>query len=275
MSLDLSGPLPRELAPGVHWLGQCQSIPYNGQELHSYSSAYLVIGEQSSALFDQGMTCDAGVIQAQLDTLLTAEAPPLRHLFISHHESPHTGGVGRFLERYPEAIACGDIDDLHLVFPEFADRLRPLDPGDTIDLGGTELRIVGAVFRDMPYTRWAFDTKRRVLFSSDGFAYTHLHSDQHCGHLAEETVGSLDLDDMTALFAFAAFHWTQYVDIEPFLMQLDELLAELEVEIVAPTHGLPFSDLDAVLPEIRKGYRAGSQLGDQSLVDLASVDGPA
>lgn len=272
MTLQLDGPLPRELAPGVHWLGQCQSIPYHGRMLHSYSSAYLVIGEECSAMFDQGMTCDTAVIQSQLDSLLTPDTPPLRYLFISHHESPHTGGVGRFLERYPDTIACGDVDDLHLVFPEFAHRLRPLDPGDVIDLGNTELQIVEAIFRDMPYTRWAFDARRRVLFCSDGFAYTHLHTDRHCGHLAEETVATLDLDEMTALFAYAAFHWTQYTDIEPLLARLDELLAELEVEIVAPTHGLPFSDLEVVMPEIQKGYRSGSLGEEHSLVDLGYAD---
>jgi flavorubredoxin len=269
MKLQVDNPLPRELAPGVHWLGQCTSVIVQGEVLHSYQAAYLVIGDDCSALVEMGLTADAPVIQAQLDALLTADVPPLRYLFASHHETPHVGGVGRWLERYPEAIACGNVMDLHLVFPEFAHRLRPLDPGDELDLGGTRLRVVEAVFRDMPYTRWAFDTRRRVLFSSDGFAYTHLHRERHCGHLGEEAAGTLELDEMTALFAFAAFHWTQLVEIEPHIDRLEKLLDELDVDIVAPTHGLPFSDLDVVMPEIRKGFRLGSEREALSILDLA------
>lgn len=275
MKLQPNNPLPRELAPGVHWLGQCSALTYQGTVLHGYQSAYLVVGEACCALVEQGLTCDTAAIQAQLDELLTADMPPLRHLFISHHETPHAGGIGRFLERYPEAVACGNVADLHLIFPQFEDRLRPLDVGDELDLGGTSLRVVDAVFRDMPYTRWAFDTSRRVLFSSDGFAYTHLHAEAHCGHLADEIAGSLDIDEMTALYAFAAFHWTQLVDIEPYVQRLDQLLEELDVRIVAPTHGLPFSDFEAIMPEIRRGFRAGSERAGQTLMDLVTPGGEA
>jgi flavorubredoxin len=270
-----NNPLPRELAPGVHWLGQCLDQTYKGRKLHSYQSAYLVIGEQHSALIEQGLTSDIGVIQAQLDELLTPDVPPLKYFFISHHETPHSGGIGRFLHRYPGSIACGNVNDLHLVFPEFADRLQPLDPGDEIDLGGTALRVVEAVFRDAAYTRWAFDTNSRILFSGDGFAYAHVHTEGNCGRLAEEIVEDLELEEMTAIYAFLAFHWTQLVDIEPLLTRLEELLAELDVQLVAPTHGLPFSELDVVMPEIRAGYRAGAEREGRNLFDLAPADEPA
>lgn len=268
MKLQPDNPLPRELAPGIHWLGQCTSLAYEGKVLHSYQSAYLVIGEECSALVEMGLTSDAPVTQTQLDALLTDDVPPLKYLFVSHHETPHAGGIGRWLERYPDAIACGNVMDLHLVLPEFADRLRPLEPGDELDLGGTELRVVEAVFRDMPYTRWAFDTRRRVLFSSDGFAYSHLHGERQCGRLGEEAT-TLEIDEMTALFAFAAFHWTQHVDVEPYVERLEQLLDELDVQLVAPTHGLPFSDFDAVMPEIVKGFRLGSEREAGSLLDMA------
>ncbi|MGE4425520.1 MAG: MBL fold metallo-hydrolase [Solirubrobacteraceae bacterium] len=268
MKVQHENPLPREIASGVHWLGQCTGIELEGETLHSYNSSYLVVGEHSCALVEMGLSSDLPVIEAQLDDLL-AGAPPLRYLFISHHESPHAGGIGRWLARFPESTACGNVMDLHLVLPEFADRLQPLEPGDELDLGGTQLRVVEAVFRDMPYTRWVFDTRQRVLFTSDGFAYTHLHSERHCGLLGEETLGTIDLEQMTAIFAYAAFHWTQLVDVEPFIARLEEMLKELDVAVVAPTHGLPFSDIGAIMPEIRKGFRLGSSREVVSLLDVA------
>src|SRR5581483_10829844 len=117
----------------------------------------------------------------------------------------------------------------------FEGRWQPLAPGDSLDLGGTQLQIVESVFRDFLYSRWAFDTKRRVLFTGDGIAYTHYHAEGHCGSTAEEAP-TLDVPDMTALFAELAFYWTRFVDLEPYIERLDELIFdELQTEMICPT----------------------------------------
>jgi flavorubredoxin len=250
--------LPRELAPGLFWLGECLKVSHRGRPLHGYNSVYLLAGSECSMLVEAGHPQDLPIIEAQLDGLMAQGLPELRYLFTTHTEAPHCSGLGRLLERYPDTVAYGDGRDLHLVFPQYADRLRTFDPGDTLHLGGTEFVAVEAVIRDMPYTRWGFDTSRRVLFPGDGFAYSHYHEDGHCGCLAEEAP-SLDLPDMTALFAELALYWTQFVDLEPYIARLDELLFdELHVELIAPTHGLPIGDLQATLPKIRDGLRLGS-----------------
>lgn len=261
-------PLPRELAPGVHWLGQCGQIEYQGQRLHSYASVFLVEGDECSILVEGGLTTDVPVIERQLDALFATGVPEPRYLFVSHTEVPHSGGIGRFLQRFPEATACGDVEDLHLVFPEHADRFVTLDPGDSLPLGGCEFRVVEAVFRDMPYSRWGFDTRRRVLFASDGFSYCHYHEAGHCGSLAEEA-SSLGISDQVALFALSAFGWTQYTDVEPYISRLERLVFdELDARVIAPTHGLPIGDPAATLPEIAEGLRAGSRIRtNESIVD--------
>ena len=63
--------------------------------------------------------------------------------------------------------------------------------GDEIDLGGRGFRAVEPVVRDMRTTWWGFETRDRVLFPGDGFAYSHYHEDGHCGLVAEEAA-SLD-----------------------------------------------------------------------------------
>lgn len=257
---SVANPLPREIAPGVFWLGRCLVVPFEGRVLHGYNSVYLVTGEECSVLVEAGLTSDVPVIRAQIEPLLARGVPPVKYIFVTHNEIPHAGGIGGLLEMFPDAVACGDVTDLHAVFPEFVDRIRPMDPGDWLDLGGTRLEVVEAVFRDIASTRWAFDTRRRILFASDGFSYSHYHEDGHCGRLAEEA-RSLDVADQVALFAMAAFYWTQFVDIEPYIQRLDELLFdELRVQLIAPTHGLPISDPRAMLPEIRRGLRLGSEM---------------
>jgi flavorubredoxin len=260
-------PLPVELAPGVFWLGECAEVIYKGTVLHGSTSSYLVAGEKHCALVDAGFT-RVSVLMDQIETLISERGlPDVRYVFLTHSEFPHSGGVGHVLHRFPEAIAYGGVSDMHLIFPLLADRFRFSEPGDTLDLGGTELRVIEGVFRDMPYTRWAFDTRRRVLFPGDGFAFTHEHDARQCGHLTEDAK-SLDIPAMMALFAVAAFHWVEYVDIEPYLTRLDELVfEELAVELIAPTHGLPIGDPGATLPAIREGLRRVSHSVSEGLLE--------
>jgi flavorubredoxin len=260
-------PLPIELAPGIFWLGECVEVGYQGELLHGGTSAYLVAGERHSALVEAGFT-RVSVLMDQIDTLMEQHRlPELGYVFVTHSEFPHAGGVGHVLARHPEAVACGGVSDLHLIFPQFADRIRFSEPGDTLDLGGTELLVVDGVFRDMPYTRWAFDTRRRVLFAGDGFAFTHEHNAKHCGHLTED-IPDIDIPAMMALFAVAAFHWVEYVDIEPYLERLDELVFdELGAELIAPTHGLPIGDPRATLPAVREGLRRVSSSVSEGLLE--------
>jgi flavorubredoxin len=256
-------PLPREVASGVYWLGDCIKVTYAGRTLHAYDSVFLIAGEHSSMLVEAGHPQDMHLVERQVNMLLERGVPDLKYLFLTHTETPHAGGVGRLLDRFPDTLACGDTVDLHLVFPQFADRLLPLDPGDTLDLGGRTFTTVEAVFRDHITTRWGFDTKAKVLFAGDGFSYSHYHEAGHCGRLAEE-VTEIDMRDMVAQFAEAAFNWTTYTDIEPYLARLDELIfTELRAVMIAPTHGLPIADPIATLPSIRDGLRTSSNTAGQ------------
>lgn len=216
----------------------------------------MVCGEECSALIEAGHPRDLQILERQLDGLLLSGLPELRYVFLTHHETPHSAGVGRILQRFPAALAVGGVMDLHLAFPDYAERFHFLDPGQSIDLGGTSLQVVESVVRDHLYTRWAFDTRRRVLFPGDGFAYAHYHEVGQCGAMAEEAT-TLEIPDMTALFADLALYWTRFVDLEPYIERLDELVRELEVRAIAPTHGLPIGDPAAILPRIRDGLRLG------------------
>lgn len=251
--------LPRELAEGLFWLGDCILNPFEGRILHGYHSSYLVTGTECSLLVEAGHPKDLPVLEGQLAALLGAGLPELRYIFTTHAETPHCGGMGRLLAEYPEAVACGDMSDLHLVFPQFADRLLQLEPGDTLDLGGTSFQIQESVFRDYAHSRWGFDTRRKALFTGDGFAYSHYHEAGMCGHVAEE-VPELEIPEMTAVFAELALYWTRFVDLEPYIDRLDELVFdELAAELVCPTHGLPITDPRATFPRVRDGLRQGAR----------------
>jgi flavorubredoxin len=251
--------LPREIADGVFWLGACIHVTFQGRVLHGYHSSYLIAGDDCSLLVEAGHPKDLTVLETQLENLLASGLPELRYVFTTHAETPHCGGIGRMLDNYPSVVGCGDMSDLHLVFPQFEDRLLQLDPGDEIDLGGTTFKIVEAVFRDYAHSRWGFDTARKALFSGDGFAYSHYHEAGMCGHLAEE-VPELEIPGMTRMFAELALYWTRFTELDPLIARLDKLVFdELSAELIGPTHGLPIGKPAATFPAIRDGLRLGGQ----------------
>lgn len=250
-------PLPRELSPGLFWIGDCIEHPYRGEKLHMYNSAYLLRGERGSMMMESGLPLHLPVIEYQLGQLLN-EASDLKYIWVSHQETPHAAGIGRLLTRYPDATLRGDVRDYHLFFPSLEDRFEVLEIGESIDLGDTNVTIVEPIIKDLLSTQWAFDSKRSALFSVDGFAYSHFHTKGHCGKVAEEAP-DLPIPDMTGLFAEMALYWSQFTDLRPFIKRLDSMLEELGVELICPTHGLPISDPDATMPKIREGLLLGSE----------------
>ncbi len=251
-------PLPREIAPGIIWLGDCIQAKLGDRMLHAYQSVYLVTGEHHSMLVEAGMSTRFTSVEDQLANVLASGAPPLRYVFITHHEPAHAGGLGRILERFPHVEAVGDVTDFHLVFPQYRDRLRPLRPGDELDLGGTAFRVEPAILLDFRTTLWGYDTARGVLFSADGFSYAHYHEAGQCGGFAED-VSELDIPAMAAIFSQISMWWTNFVPLEPYFTALEaRLFGGDEVRLIAPTHGLPIGDPRATFPKIREGVaRAG------------------
>ena len=251
--------LPRELAPGVFWLGDCLEQPFKGKIYHAYNAAFLVIGSKSSLLVETGHPKDFPLIEKQMSDVLSNKNAPLRHLFLTHQETPHSGGLGRMLRRFPELTIHGDISDYHLAFPEYADILRPMEVGDSIDLGDRLFVAAEPVVRDMRTSLWGFDSGEKVLFPGDGFAYSHYHWDGHCGQIAEEAE-SLDLKDVSAVFAERALYWTMFVDMNIYVERMYALLNELGVKAIAPTHGLPILDLETTVPLAMEGLLSGRDL---------------
>lgn len=250
--------LPREIADGVFWLGDCLEQRAKGKIYHTYNAAFLLCGTEASMLIETGHPKDFPLIDRQMSDLLRTRAP-LKYLFVTHQETPHSGGLGRVLHRHPEALLCGDVSDYHLAFPQFEHRLLPMQENDRIELGGRAFVAVEPVIRDLRTSWWGFDTKSHGLFPGDGFAYSHYHEDGHCGLCAEEAT-SLDLPDVSAVFADRALFWTKFTDMRLYVDRLEELLRRLDVRMIAPSHGLPILNPAQTVPKIVEGLLYGSSV---------------
>jgi len=253
------GALPREIAKGVFWIGDCQVQRVMGKVYHGYNSAFLVCGNDASCLIETGAPKDFPVIDRHIRQVLANSArPPLRYLFLTHQETPHAGSLGRILSQHPELTLHGDISDYHLAFPQYADRLRAMEIGDAIDLGGRKLVTLDSAIRDLRSTLWLFDTLEHVLFPGDGLAYSHFHTEGHCGLFAEEAE-TLDLKEASAVYAERALFWTKFADMKIYADELARVVEALDVRVIAPTHGLPVRDIARTMPLVMEGLLYGSE----------------
>lgn len=248
--------MPRELAPGIFWLPNCSVNRQGPLAVHSYNSVYVVSGDERSLVFDTGHPKDWRSVERQLDELIAGGIAPVGFVLPSHAETVHAANLGRLLAKFPDAVAVGDVRDYHLVFPELADRLSGSEAGERIDLGGREVEVLDAVFHDSLTTRWAYDATARTLFTADGFAYLHFHEQDQCGKTVEE-LPDLPVEELTGYYGEFAFYWTRFVDIEPHVAELERLLADRDVAVIAPGHGAPILDPAATVPTVLDGMRLG------------------
>jgi hypothetical protein len=255
--------LPRAIAPNVFWLGGCLAVEMVGREVHGHSSAFLVRGASRSLLVDTGSPQDWPQVSDALDQYL--EGRPLDYVVPTHPELPHAGNLPRLLEKYPAAVAIGDVRDYHCYYPAYRDRLRSCEAGTEIDLGGGMVfTVLAAVIRDLPNTVWGYESSQQVLFVADGMSHTHhpeldddeaLHLPGECGLLTSE-IGQPPTLDQAAFFAGRALYWSRFVDNSAALFeQFRLLLEEFPTRIIAPGHGNVIDDLESVLPIIERSHR--------------------
>lgn len=247
----------RELAEGVWWLGGCLRASAADGPVHYHVSTYLVVGETHTFLLDSGDPAhEAEVLRGVAEVLGDR---PLDYVFPTHPEIPHAGNIPALVAAYPDLRIAGDVRDYHLYWPHLADRLVPMAPGDTLDLGGRSIEVHAAHIRDLHNTLWAFDTGSRMLFVSDGFAFIHeftpedleddepIHRDGQC-RLTSRELGDAVTVDAAAYGAGRSLYWTRFVDVSAAFDVIERLLDERDVQLIGPAHG-------AVIDDVAQGLR--------------------
>lgn len=187
----VEGGLPRMVLPDLAWVGGCSSSagwPGRGAVKpvgHEPCVSFVILGSEKTLMLDTGHFGHWWSLDGQLDAVL--QGRPLDYVFLSHQEIPHTGNMGRLLQKYPDCIAFGDTRDYHLFHPEVAlDRIKIMGHGDKVSLGDRDIVVLDAIWKDLSGTTWAYDTKRKLIYTADGFGYVHTHEENVCGLMFHE-----------------------------------------------------------------------------------------
>jgi flavorubredoxin len=247
-----SGTLPRLITPDCLWTGRC--IPSSVPGLHAHYAFYVLRGRDKVVLVDTGHPMHWEEVRADVEAFL--QGRPVDYVFPTHSELPHSGLLRAWLERYPDAVAVGDMRDWPLYQPDLAHRFRQMEAGESLDLGDRRLVFLPPVWRDLPDTLWAFDTRDGILFLSDACAYFHAHVPGQCDHLSSE-IAPPDVAIMRD-FNDKALHWPKFTDSRPSFPEFDELMARLRPRLLAGAHGCVVDTPAETLPRFKQGILPAS-----------------
>jgi flavorubredoxin len=259
---------PREIVPGVWWLGGCHEVPViEGQPKvgHTHTAAYLLLGSEKTLLVDTGHAEKWADVRPDLERCLGGRT--LDYIFPTHTETPHAGNLPKLLRLFPKAQVVGDTRDWHLLIPQIEGRLVERRVGESVDLGGGQRFVfLESLIRDLPSTLWAYDTKNRIMFVADGFSYTHnaplydgeipIHADGQCSLVLSEwpidpVPGQVEGVMTRALYTM------RFIKLDELAIdRMPEFFKDYPTDIIAPAHGSVIDNVDRMLPIVKEAHRS-------------------
>jgi len=251
---------PREIKPGVYWVGAVDwdrrlfdaLIPL--PDGTSYNS-YLVQGSEKTALID---TVDAAMPDVLLSNLQQLKVKRIDYIVTNHAEQDHSGALPAVLGKYPEAkVVCtpkcqGMLVDLMLVPQQ---RIITAADKETISLGNRTLEFIHTPWVHWPETMVTYLREDKILFSCDFFG----------SHLA---TSDLFVTDEGQAYELAKRYYAEIM--MPFRTSIQKNLEAVKsyaIDIIAPSHG----PLHRRPEFIMKAYRSWTFDNPKNIVVLPYV----
>ena len=224
-----------EIRPDVYWIGVNDRTTdlFEGlwpitKEGVSYN-AYL-INDEKKAIVDLAKAFKTDELFDQIAAIV--ELSEIDYVVINHMEPDHTGVLRTLRKITPGITILGSPKTREMLesFYGVTENVRAVEDGETLSLGRRTLQFFSTPFVHWPETMMTYETTHRVLFSCDAFG----------GYGALR--GAIFDDEYTDLGFYQKEALRYYVNIVakfsmPVLKAIEKL-ADVPVEIIAPSHGL-------------------------------------
>lgn len=226
---------PVEIQPDIYWIGVNDRTTdlFEGlwpieQEGVSYN-AYL-INDEKKAIVDLAKAFKTDEFFDHIAEIV--DLSEIDYVVINHMEPDHTGVLRTLRRIAPGAIILGSPKTKAMLesFYGVTENVRVVEDGETLSLGRRTLQFFSTPFVHWPETMMTYETTHRILFSCDAFG----------GYGALS--GTIFDDECTGLDFYQKESLRYYVNIvakfsRPVLKAIEKL-ADVPVEIIAPSHGL-------------------------------------
>ena len=202
-------------------------------------NAYLIKGSQKTALID---TVDPAKENELIDNLKTMNIDKIEYVISNHAEQDHSGTIPKILEVYTGAKVVTNnkcktmlMDMFHI--PE--EKFITVNDGDTVSLGDKTLQFVFAPWVHWPETMLTYLKEDKILFPCDFFG----------SHLA---TSELYVQNKCKAYESAKRYYAEIM--MPFRNNIKrnlEKVKELEIDIIAPSHGPIHSEPQFIIDAYR------------------------
>ncbi|MHA1726610.1 MAG: FprA family A-type flavoprotein [Promethearchaeota archaeon] len=205
----------------------------------SYNS-YLIKGSGKTALID---TVDPTMTDVLMKNLKQLEIKVVDYVISNHAEQDHSGSLPQILDIYPNAkVVCTPkckpmLMDL-LFIPE--NKFITVDDGETLSLGDKTLEFIHAPWVHWPETMLTYLGEDRILFTCD-FLGSHL-----------ATSDLFVTDEPTVYEAAKRYYAEIMMPFRAIIKRNLERIKDLEIEIIAPSHGPVYNNPDLILNAYRE-----------------------
>ncbi|MEA2075521.1 MAG: FprA family A-type flavoprotein [Euryarchaeota archaeon] len=254
----------RELKPNIYSVGAVDWDRRLFDELvplpdgTSYN-AYLVKGIEKTALIDTVDPTMTDVLVKNVEELGTEN---IDYVIANHAEQDHSGSLPRILEVYPGAkVVCTPkcksmLMDL-LLIPE--DKFLTVADGETLSLGNKTLEFIHAPWVHWPETMLTYLREDKVIFTCD-FLGSHL-----------ATSDLFVTDEPTVYEAAKRYYAEIMMPFRTTIMKNMEKIKDLEIAIIAPSHGPAYNKPDFILDAYRDW--ASDELKNEVIIPYISMHG--
>ncbi|MFX1474183.1 MAG: FprA family A-type flavoprotein [Promethearchaeota archaeon] len=234
----------REIRKNIHYVGAIdwdlrlfdQLIPL--PDGTSYN-AYLIQGRTKTALID---TVDPRQKHVLLSNLEELGIQTIDYVVANHAEHDHSGAIPAILDHYPKAQVvtnekCKTMLIDSLLVPEA--RFKTIKDGGKLSLGGKTLEFIFAPWVHWPETMLTYLPEDHILFSCDFLG----------SHIASSNLYAGKNPDV--LRAAKRYYAEIMMPFRPMIKKHLEKLAKLNIELIAPSHGLLYDHPDFILDAYR------------------------
>ena len=224
---------PIEIKKDIWWVG---AVDYDNRDFHGYSvspigstyNAY-VVKDEKTVLFDTVTKSFTGAMLCRLNKVTPLEK--VDYIVCNHLELDHAGALAEVVARCkPEKIFCSQMGLKSIAgYFDCADwPIQAVKTGDEISIGKRTIKFVETRMLHWPDSMVSYIPQDKLLISNDAFgqniASTERFGDQY--------------DRSELLDAIREYYYNIVLPFSPQVLKAIDLLGGLEIDMIAPDHGL-------------------------------------
>jgi len=232
---------PVEIKKDIFWVG---AVDYDNRDFHGYSlspegttyNAYL-IKDEKNVLFDSVSKAFTGVMLCRL-----AKAIPLEkvdYIVCNHLELDHAGALSELVARCkPEKIFCSQmgVQSMQGYFDCKDWPVQAVKNGEILRIGSRAIQFFETRMLHWPDSMVSYIPEDKLLISNDAFGQNISSTVRYADEVSEESL----------LGVVEEYYYNIVLPYSPQVTSALKALGGLDIEMIAPDHGLIFRDKKSV-----------------------------